>query len=53
LPGRFRIREEIAAAPADCAGCRDFPLCLGGCRGLARFPSRKAGGRDPSCSGRR
>jgi len=53
LPGRFRIREEIAAVPADCSGCRDYPLCLGGCRGLARFLDGEAGGMDPSCSGGR
>lgn len=48
-PARRRVREEIAAAPAGCAGCRDYPLCLGGCRGLGRVVKRGEGGRDPLC----
>jgi GeoRSP system SPASM domain protein len=48
-PQRLRIRAEIAAAPPGCSGCRDYPLCLGGCRGLARMFGTNRGGRDPLC----
>ncbi len=52
-PARLRIRQEIASSPAGCSGCRDYPICFGGCRGLARTFNRKAGGRDPLCRGPR
>lgn len=50
---RHAIRKGIAEVPSGCAGCRDYPLCFGGCRGLARTLSSVAGGRDPLCAGRR
>lgn len=52
-PMRYRIRQEIDAAPEGCTGCRDYPLCFGGCRGLARILRQAAGGRDPLCTGPR
>ncbi|BCR05338.1 GeoRSP system SPASM domain protein [Desulfuromonas versatilis] len=48
-PKRLQIRQEIAEVPQGCRGCRDYPLCLGGCRGLARFFNREAGYRDLMC----
>lgn len=49
---RHRVRQDIAHLPDGCAGCRDLPLCFGGCRGLATvFGDRDA--RDPGCAGRR
>ncbi|NJC86995.1 MAG: SPASM domain-containing protein [Desulfuromonas sp.] len=48
-PARFAVRERIARIPAGCAGCRDYPLCLGGCRGLGESLNQAAGGRDPMC----
>lgn len=53
VPGRFQIRDGVGAVPQGCSGCRDYPICFGGCRGLASFLSREAGGRDPLCSGPR
>ncbi len=53
LPRRLQIRNEIAAVPKGCCGCRDYPLCLGGCRGLARFFNQGGGGRDLMCRGPR
>lgn len=50
---RYRIRAEIAASPEGCLGCGDYPICLGGCRGLARSLNRAAGGRDLLCRGLR
>lgn len=52
-PLRHAVRNEIAEVPAGCAGCRDYPLCFGGCRGLARSLPPGPGGRDPLCAGRR
>jgi radical SAM protein with 4Fe4S-binding SPASM domain len=52
-PLRMAIRAEIAATPAGCAGCRDYPLCFGGCRGLSRTLRGNPDGRDPLCSGTR
>ena len=49
---RHRIRSEIASVPKGCIGCRDYRLCLGGCRGLALSLNCR-GGRDPLCSGLR
>jgi radical SAM protein with 4Fe4S-binding SPASM domain len=48
---RMAVRAEIAATPAGCAGCRDYPLCFGGCRGLARTLTGTPDGRDPLCRG--
>jgi GeoRSP system SPASM domain protein len=48
-PGRMAVRGEIAAVPAACLGCRDYPLCLGGCRGLAKVVNDHPDGRDPLC----
>ncbi len=49
---RYRIRRDIEHLPAGCAGCSDYALCIGGCRGLAvSFSDRDA--RDPGCAGRR
>ena len=52
-PERFAIRKEVAASPADCAGCRDFAICFGGCRGLALNCRQDGGKRDLLCSGPR
>lgn len=52
-PHRRRIRQEIAAPPAGCCGCRDYRLCLGGCRGLGRLLDETGAGRDPLCRGPR
>lgn len=51
-PLRSEVRAEVAGEPEECLGCRDFPVCFGGCRGLARS-CRGSGSRDPLCSGRR
>lgn len=48
-PLRFAVRERIAAVPAGCDGCRDYSLCLGGCRGLGEILNQTAGGRDLMC----
>jgi len=49
-PRRLEIRQEIASVPPGCAGCRDYPLCFGGCRGLSRFLGDSVSGeRDPLC----
>ena len=48
-PGRLAIRQRIAETPAGCLGCRDYALCLGGCRGLGDCHNREHGGRDPMC----
>lgn len=52
-PQRLKVRAEIAATPAGCEGCCDLPLCLGGCRGLARHFADRFQGRDPLCGGLR
>lgn len=48
-PRRYAIRERISRAPAGCAGCSDYPLCLGGCRGVGELLNQSAGGRDRMC----
>ena len=52
-PLRHRIRAEITARPQGCLGCGDYPLCFGGCRGLARSLNKPAGERDLLCRGPR
>ena len=49
---RLAIRDQIAAVPAGCRGCRDYPVCFGGCRGLAETFARGSE-RDPACDGPR
>ena len=51
-PPRQAVRDEIAAVPAGCDGCRDYTLCFGGCRGLSRL-DKQLNGRDPMCEGTR
>lgn len=48
-PVRIAIRERIARIPAGCLGCRDYPLCLGGCRGLGELLNQTGDGRDLMC----
>jgi GeoRSP system SPASM domain protein len=50
---RFAVRARIEQLPAGCLGCRDYPLCLGGCRGLGEFLGQDGGGRDLMCRGPR
>ncbi len=50
---RFAVRRQIAAIPVGCEGCRDYSLCMGGCRGLGRTLNQPGGGRDPLCPGPR
>lgn len=50
---RAAILDKIAAIPADCDGCDDYPQCFGGCRGLVETLGTTADGRDLLCSGRR
>lgn len=50
---RYHVREEVAAVPAGCAGCKDYPGCLGGCRGLSLCLGGPGQGRDLMCGGRR
>lgn len=52
-PLRHQIRAEIAASPQGCLGCGDYPVCFGGCRGLARRLNQAAGERDLLCRGPR
>jgi len=49
---RHAVRSEVARQPAACCGCRDYAICFGGCRGLARELLTKDG-RDPMCDGQR
>lgn len=49
-PARHAVRDEISAQPDGCSGCRDYALCFGGCRGLARLEPDLQG-RDPMCDG--
>ncbi|GAB6082003.1 hypothetical protein JCM30471_09170 [Desulfuromonas carbonis] len=49
---RLAIREQIATVPAGCRGCRDYPVCFGGCRGLAETFAHGTE-RDPACDGPR
>ena len=48
-PGRLALRERIARTPDGCLGCRDYALCLGGCRGLGELLNDGCGGRDLMC----
>lgn len=48
-PRRLAVRERISATPPGCLGCRDYPLCFGGCRGLGELFNCSGGGRDPMC----
>ncbi len=50
---RQRVRDEVACEPADCAGCRDYAICFGGCRGLSRTCYQESVRRDILCSGPR
>ncbi|WP_305041082.1 SPASM domain-containing protein [Geoalkalibacter sp.] len=52
-PLRHGVRAAISRLPAACGDCRDLPLCLGGCRGLAETFKMKSEGRDLMCRGRR
>lgn len=51
--GRHQVRDEVADAPFGCVGCRDFPICFGGCRGLTRTLFPKGHGRDLLCREKR
>lgn len=51
-PLRHQVRREIAKVPPGCRSCRDYAVCLGGCRGLGRVFS-PGSGRDPLCRGPR
>jgi GeoRSP system SPASM domain protein len=46
------LRQKIAARPSGCAGCADYQLCFGGCRGLSEVLDVDEG-LDPMCSGPR
>jgi len=48
-PEKRRIRQQLLAAPAECATCAVLPQCLGGCRGrgYVRYASWDAA--DPAC----
>ena len=48
-PRRHAVRERVAAIPDGCRGCRDYALCLGGCRGLGECLGESGGGRDLMC----
>ncbi len=50
---RNRVRTEVAGTPSDCAGCADFGICFGGCRGLSRTLYPGGAARDPLCRERR
>jgi len=50
---RRTLRARIAEVPAGCRGCRDYPLCFAGCRGLSACFDFANQGRDPLCSGLR
>ncbi|WP_429886222.1 SPASM domain-containing protein [Geoalkalibacter halelectricus] len=50
---RMAVRSTIARLPAACRGCRDLPVCFGGCRGLAETFPRHSVGRDLMCPGPR
>ena len=51
-PSRQSARDEIAAVPSGCEGCRDYSIWFGGCRGLSRL-DHNLKGRDPMCKGPR
>ena len=48
-PVRLALRERIDRTPDGCLGCRDYALCLGGCRGLGELLNQGCGGRDLMC----
>ncbi len=50
---RRQVRVEVVSEPADCAGCSDYPICFGGCRGLARSCRPDDARRDLLCTGPR
>jgi GeoRSP system SPASM domain protein len=50
---RHQVRDEVAGVPADCADCRDYAICFGGCRGLARSCRQDGRRRDLLCRGPR
>ena len=52
-PRRFAVRDRVGPVPAGCLGCRDYPVCLGGCRGLGELINGVGGGRDLMCCGPR
>jgi GeoRSP system SPASM domain protein len=52
-PRRLAVRRRITQVPPGCHGCRDYPLCLGGCRGLGEVLGGDGGGRDLMCRGPR
>jgi GeoRSP system SPASM domain protein len=52
-PQRFAVRDRVGQVPAGCLGCRDYPVCLGGCRGLGELINGVGGGRDLMCCGPR
>lgn len=52
-PLRRQLRQAVESVPPGCAGCRDYPLCFGGCRGLSRTFLPDGDGRDLLCAGRR
>lgn len=52
-PRRFAVRERISQVPSGCVGCRDYPVCWGGCRGLGERLNTPGGGRDLMCRGPR
>lgn len=51
-PQRLALRDRIGKTPEGCLGCRDLPVCFGGCRGLSASGFGREG-RDPGCSGPR
>jgi GeoRSP system SPASM domain protein len=48
-PRRLALLERIAQVPVGCCRCRDYALCLGGCRGLGEVLNQGCGGRDLMC----
>ncbi|MDT8440976.1 MAG: SPASM domain-containing protein [Desulfuromonadales bacterium] len=48
-PQRLTTRRQVATTPAGCQGCRDLPICFGGCRGLALHLNQANGERDLMC----
>ena len=50
---RMAIIGQIAEVPPGCAGCSDFNICFGGCRGLSSVCCGDNSGRDLLCAERR
>jgi GeoRSP system SPASM domain protein len=50
---RMAVRARVTRVPAGCSGCRDYSLCLGGCRGVGELLNQAGGGRDLMCRGPR